>query len=57
MRPVSRVLAPYLTCDFAKDVKFGADSQAFLLQGIDFLADAVAVTVGPKTMIDQLGKF
>uniref|UniRef100_A0A0N5APW7 Heat shock protein 60 n=1 Tax=Syphacia muris TaxID=451379 RepID=A0A0N5APW7_9BILA len=33
---------------FAKDVKFGADGRAAMLQGVDVLADAVAVTMGPK---------
>uniref|UniRef100_A0A2K6BP95 60 kDa heat shock protein, mitochondrial n=1 Tax=Macaca nemestrina TaxID=9545 RepID=A0A2K6BP95_MACNE len=48
MRPVSRVLTPHLTRAYAKDVKFGADSRALMLQGADLLADAVAVTMGPK---------
>lgn len=33
---------------YAKDVKFGADVRAMMLQGVDILADAVAVTMGPK---------
>uniref|UniRef100_A0A8C9GUG5 Uncharacterized protein n=1 Tax=Piliocolobus tephrosceles TaxID=591936 RepID=A0A8C9GUG5_9PRIM len=33
MRPMSRVLAPHLTWAYAKDVKFGADAQALMLQG------------------------
>ncbi|KAL4662369.1 hypothetical protein H8957_014715 [Semnopithecus entellus] len=48
IRPVSRVLAPHLTRAYAKDVKFGADARALMLQGVDLLADAVAVTMGPK---------
>uniref|UniRef100_A0A8C8UC44 Heat shock protein 60 n=1 Tax=Peromyscus maniculatus bairdii TaxID=230844 RepID=A0A8C8UC44_PERMB len=48
MRPVSRALAPHLTRAYAKDVKFGADAPALMLQGVDLLADAVAVTMGPK---------
>jgi chaperonin GroEL len=32
----------------AKDVKFGADAREKLLRGVDILADAVAVTLGPK---------
>ncbi|GBQ83920.1 molecular chaperone GroEL [Gluconacetobacter johannae DSM 13595] len=32
----------------AKDVKFSGDARARLLQGIDILADAVKVTLGPK---------
>uniref|UniRef100_A0A8C8TJ58 Heat shock protein 60 n=1 Tax=Peromyscus maniculatus bairdii TaxID=230844 RepID=A0A8C8TJ58_PERMB len=46
--PVSRALAPHLTWAYAKDVKFGADARALMLQGVDLLADAVAVTMGPK---------
>uniref|UniRef100_A0A2K6TBB3 Heat shock protein 60 n=1 Tax=Saimiri boliviensis boliviensis TaxID=39432 RepID=A0A2K6TBB3_SAIBB len=58
MRPVSRVLAPHLTRAYAKDVKFGADAQALMLQGVNLLADAVAVTMGPKgrTSIDLKDK-
>lgn len=48
MRPVSRALAPHLTRTYAKDVKFGADARALMLQGVDLLADAVAVTMGPR---------
>uniref|UniRef100_A0A2I3GXR5 60 kDa heat shock protein, mitochondrial n=1 Tax=Nomascus leucogenys TaxID=61853 RepID=A0A2I3GXR5_NOMLE len=48
MRLVSRVLAPHLTRAYAKDVKFGADARALMLQGRDLLADAVALTMGPK---------
>ncbi|KAL1788666.1 60 kDa heat shock protein, mitochondrial [Sigmodon hispidus] len=33
---------------FAKDVKFGADARALMPQGVDLLADPVAVTMGPK---------
>src|SRR5471032_2195578 len=32
----------------AKDVKFGADASEKLLRGVDILADAVQVTLGPK---------
>src|SRR5580700_7543734 len=32
----------------AKDVKFGADARDKLLRGVDILADAVKVTLGPK---------
>ncbi len=32
----------------AKDVKFGADARRRLLRGVDLLADAVKVTLGPK---------
>ncbi|NMM45981.1 chaperonin GroEL [Rhodospirillaceae bacterium KN72] len=32
----------------AKDVKFGTDARAKMLKGVDTLADAVKVTLGPK---------
>ncbi|MDH3920562.1 MAG: chaperonin GroEL [Rhodospirillales bacterium] len=32
----------------AKEVKFGGDARARLLKGVDILADAVKVTLGPK---------
>src|ERR1043166_2186544 len=32
----------------AKDVKFGGDARDKLLRGVDILADAVKVTLGPK---------
>ncbi len=32
----------------AKDVKFSTDARTKMLRGIDTLADAVKVTLGPK---------
>ena len=32
----------------AKEVKFGADARNRLQRGVDVLADAVKVTLGPK---------
>ncbi len=32
----------------AKDVRFGADARSRMLRGVDMLADAVKVTLGPK---------
>jgi chaperonin GroEL len=32
----------------SKDVRFGADARARMLKGVDTLADAVKVTLGPK---------
>src|SRR6478672_9063376 len=32
----------------AKDVKFGADAREKMLRGVDILADAVKITLGPK---------
>lgn len=53
VRPVCRKLAPHLTRAYAKDVKFGADARALMLQGVDLLADTVAVTMGPKVQNDS----
>merc|ERR1719453_1210132 len=39
-----------------KDIKFGVDARALMLQGVDKLADAVQVTLGPKgrnVVLDQ----
>ncbi|XP_068619374.1 63 kDa chaperonin, mitochondrial-like [Battus philenor] len=33
---------------YAKEVKFGPDVRSLMLHGVDVLADAVAVTMGPK---------
>ena len=32
----------------AKEVKFGADARSRMMRGVDILADAVRVTLGPK---------
>ncbi|XP_032521661.1 63 kDa chaperonin, mitochondrial-like [Danaus plexippus] len=34
--------------NYAKDVRFGPDVRSLMLQGVDILADAVAITMGPK---------
>ena len=41
-------MGPQAYRNYAKDVRFGADVRALMLQGVDVLADAVAVTMGPK---------
>lgn len=33
---------------YAKDIKFGSEARQQMLAGVDVLADAVAVTMGPK---------
>lgn len=40
----------FLRC-YAKDLKFGTDGRKAMLVGIDLLADAVSVTMGPKVLI------
>ena len=32
----------------AKDIKFGVEARALMLKGVEELADAVKVTMGPK---------
>jgi hypothetical protein len=34
-----------------KDIKFGNEARALLLQGVDRLAEAVKVTLGPKVCV------
>lgn len=46
---VPRCLVP--SRNYAKDVKFGAEARQQMLTGVDILADAVAVTMGPKVGI------
>lgn len=47
--PVSRRAVQQLAArSYAKDVKFGSEVRAMMLQGVDVLTDAVAVTMGPK---------
>lgn len=36
------------TRSFAKDIRFGHEVRSKMLEGVDILADAVAVTMGPK---------
>ena len=36
----------------AKDIKFGSEARVAMLQGVDKLADAVAVTLGPKVTVN-----
>ncbi|XP_062908006.1 60 kDa heat shock protein, mitochondrial isoform X2 [Mobula hypostoma] len=48
VRSAARLLAPGLSRTYAKDVKFGSEARAMMLKGVDLLADAVAVTMGPK---------
>ena len=40
---------------YAKDIKFGGDARGAMLEGVNMLADAVAVTMGPKVSCYFLG--
>lgn len=44
----SNIQRQLMVRSYAKDVKFGPEVRALMLQGVDVLADAVAVTMGPK---------
>lgn len=46
----SQNLTPLLRRAYAKDVRFGPEVRGLMLQGVDILADAVAVTMGPKVI-------
>jgi len=41
----------------AKEIKFGSDARVLMLQGVDILADAVAVTMGPKVSFNIFFKL
>ena len=52
-RPLARSTRSMAT---GKEVMFGTDGRALMLQGVDKLADAVSVTLGPKgrnAVLDQ----
>lgn len=38
----------YFVRSYAKDIRFGPEVRKLMLEGVDILADAVAVTMGPK---------
>lgn len=44
----TRALAAVQTKSFGKEIKFGTDARALMLEGCDMLADAVQVTLGPR---------
>lgn len=46
--PAARFALYSQRAGYAKDVRFGPEVRALMLQGVDILADAVAVTMGPK---------
>ena len=41
----------------AKDVKFSRDARERILKGVDILADAVKVTLGPKGLANGMAEF
>ena len=49
-RPAANAL---MRRNMAKDVRFGADVRKEMLKGVDILADAVSVTMGPKVTSER----
>ncbi|XP_022223741.2 60 kDa heat shock protein homolog 1, mitochondrial [Drosophila obscura] len=47
VRDSLRANRSFVRC-YSKDVRFGAEARALMIRGVDLLADAVAVTMGPK---------
>ena len=50
-RAAAKAVAPSLTRGAHKEIKFSNEGRACILRGVDILANAVSVTLGPK------GKF
>lgn len=48
---------PALTRGAHKEIKFSNEGRASILRGVDVLADAVSVTLGPKGMFYELDAF
>jgi chaperonin GroEL len=42
------IMASVPRANFGKEIKFGTDARAMMLEGCDLLADAVQVTLGPR---------
>ena len=60
MRPVINLAPAVQSRGYAKDIKFGSEARQQMLIGVDILADAVAVTMGPKVSVMSytwLGQF
>lgn len=41
----------------AKEIKFGVEARALMLKGVEDLADAVRVTMGPKVLYPNTTKI
>lgn len=52
----NRITAAALNRHYAKDIKFGKDARVMMLEGVNILADAVAVTMGPKVGQSEINK-
>ena len=47
-RAAAKAARPSLTRGAHKDIKFSNEGRAAILKGVDILANAVSVTLGPK---------
>lgn len=47
-RAAAKAAKPTLARGAHKDIKFSNEGRASILKGVDVLADAVSVTLGPK---------
>ena len=47
-RAATKAVKPSLTRGAHKEIKFSNEGRASILKGVDVLADAVSVTLGPK---------
>lgn len=48
LRRAAAKVKPTLTRSVHKEIKFSNDGRASILKGVDVLANAVSVTLGPK---------
>jgi chaperonin GroEL len=51
LRRAAQKAAPSLTRGAHKEIKFSNEGRANILKGVDVLAKAVSVTLGPKGMV------
>jgi len=56
LRAATRTAQPSLTRGAHKEIKFSNEGRAGILRGVDVLANAVSVTLGPKgELVNSLG--
>ena len=53
-RSLRRAAKPILARGAHKEIKFSNEGRASILKGVDILANAVQVTLGPKGMLNFL---
>ena len=52
-RAVNKVSTPTLIRGAHKEIKFSNEGRASILKGVDVLANAVSVTLGPKGNVEK----